>query len=185
MKYSIDWLKKEIKKGITFDYIYFFGHTKDSYEVITKIYFSQWFPLGFSENGVHYNTAEHYMMAKKATLFGDTEALAKILAADTPNVAKELGRKVKNFDATIWEKNASAYVTQGNFLKFSQYDNLKEFLISTGNSIIVEASPYDKIWGIGLAQHDNASLNPDTWKGTNLLGFAIMEARDMMLESNK
>ena len=182
MKYSLEWLKNEIKEGKTFDYIYFWGHARPAGNAVTKIYFSQWFPIGFSENNIHYKTAEHYMMAKKATLFGDVESLAKVLASETPDIAKQLGRKVSNFDATIWEENAFNYVTQGNLLKFSQHEQLKEFLISTGNSVIVEASPYDKIWGIGLAEHDDTSRNPDTWKGTNLLGFAIMEARDLILK---
>lgn len=182
MKYSLEWLKNEIKAGKTFDYICFFGHSRPLDDTVTKIYFSQWFPIGFTEDGVYYATAEHYMMAKKATLFGDTEILAQILASQTPDVAKELGRKVRNFDATLWEEKAFGYVTQGNFLKFSQYDNLKEFLISTKDSVIVEASPYDKIWGTGISINDADSRNPDKWKGTNLLGFAIMEARDLILK---
>lgn len=182
MKYSIEWLKNEIKEGKAFDYIYFWGHKRPADNVVTKTYFSQWFPIGFSENDVHYKTAEHYMMAKKATLFGDAETLAKILAAETPDIAKTLGRKVRNFDAKLWEENAFAYVTQGNFLKFSQHEKLKEFLISTGNSVLVEASPNDKIWGIGLSENTTESRNPATWKGTNLLGFAIMEARDLILK---
>ena len=182
MKYSLEWLKNEIKEGKTFDYIYFWGHNRPTDNTITKKYFSQWFPQGFSENNVHYKTAEHYMMAQKATLFGDKEILVEILAAETPDIVKKLGRKVCNFDATIWEENAFAYVMQGNFLKFTQHEKLKDFLISTGDSVIVEASPYDKIWGIGLDENAADSRNPDTWKGTNLLGFAIMEARDLILK---
>ena len=182
MKYSIEWLKNQIKEGKNFDYIYFWGHKRPADNVVTKTYFSQWFPLGFSENNVHYKTAEHYMMAKKATLFGDTEILTQILAAEKPDVAKQLGRKVRNFDANLWEEKAFDYVTEGNFLKFSQHEKLRDFLISTGDKVIVEASPYDKIWGIGLSENSVESQNPSTWKGTNLLGFAIMEARDLILK---
>ena len=78
MKYSLEWLKNEIKEGKTFDYIYFWGHNRPTDNTITKKYFSQWFPQGFSENNVHYKTAEHYMMAQKATLFGDKEILVEI-----------------------------------------------------------------------------------------------------------
>ena len=67
-----------------------------------------------------------------------------------------------------------------NLLKFSQNQNFKDFLLSTGDKILVEASPYDRIWGIGMLETDNRAENPLLWNGENLLGFALMEVRDQL-----
>ena len=125
-----------------------------------------------------YKTAEHYMMAGKAKLFNDLEILEQILKSDTPNQAKSLGRKVKNFDPQLWDEHKYEIVKQGNLLKFSQNEKFKEFLLSTNDKILVEASPYDTIWGIGMLETDSKAENPKQWKGENLLGFALMEVRD-------
>ncbi len=120
------------------------------------------------------------MMAKKASLFGDNVTLERIVTAVKPAEAKVLGREVMNFNADLW--NASSYdiVVEGNRHKFSQHQRLREFLIGTGDKVIVEASPTDKIWGIGLAQDSKEAANPLQWKGTNLLGFALMEVREIL-----
>jgi len=157
-------------------FLFFWGHTaKDE---ITKSCFSQWFPFKFEENGIVYKTAEHYMMAGKARLFNDHETLQEILISNSPNQAKSLGRKVKNFDPKIWDEHKYDIVKQGNLLKFSQNEKFKEFLLSTNDKILVEASPYDKIWGIGMLETDTRAENPLLWNGENLLGFALMEVRD-------
>ena len=104
--------------------------------------------------------------------------LDKILKAKSPAEAKKLGRKVSNYDENIWVENRFEIVKAGNYLKFSQNEELKNYLLNTNNRILVEASPVDPIWGIGLA-HDHADANyPEKWKGLNLLGFALMEVRD-------
>jgi ribA/ribD-fused uncharacterized protein len=117
-------------------------------------------------------------MAGKARLFNDHEILEQILKAETPNQAKSLGRKVRNFDPKIWNENKYEIVKQGNFLKFSQNEKFKEFLLSTDDTILVEASPYDKIWGIGMLETNAKAKDPTQWNGENLLGFALMEVRD-------
>lgn len=121
---------------------------------ITKSCFSQWFPCQFEENGIVYKTAEQYMMAHKAKLFDDNEILEKILKSETPNEAKSLGRKVKNFDSEVWDEHKYEILKQANILKFSQNQELKDFLLSTYDKILVEASPYDTIWGIGMLEAD-------------------------------
>ncbi|MCL4156008.1 UNVERIFIED_CONTAM: hypothetical protein GTU68_011559 [Idotea baltica] len=123
------------------------------------------------------------MMAAKARLFGDAEILEKILIAPDPKTAKSLGRKVANFNDNIWKQNARELVTNGNFAKFSQNPELKTFLLGTGNSVLVEASPYDRIWGIGLSAKDEKAKHPSTWQGQNLLGFALMDVRTELLDS--
>lgn len=176
MKYTIQNIKDRFQKKQRIKFLFFWGHTvKDE---ITKSCFSQWFTGKFEENGIFYKTAEHYMMAGKARLFNDAEILEKILQASTPNQVKALGRKVKNFDPNVWNEHKYEIVKQGNLLKFSQNNKYKDFLLSTGDKILVEASPYDTIWGIGMLETDPRAENPLLWNGENLLGFALMEVRD-------
>ena len=176
MKYTIQNSKERFQKKEKIKFLFFWGHTaKDE---ITKSCFSQWYPGRFEEEGIIYPTAEHYMMAGKAKLFNDSEMLEKILQSPSPNQAKSLGRKVKNFDPQLWEEHKYEIVKKGNLLKFSQNQKFKDFLLSTGEKTLVEASPYDKIWGIGMQETDRRAENPLLWQGENLLGFALMEVRD-------
>lgn len=176
MKYTLSNTIEKFKKKEKLEFLFFWGHTmKDE---ITKACFSQWFPLEFEEEGIVYKTAEHYMMAGKAKLFNDQEVLEQVLNAETPNEAKSLGRKVKDFDPQLWDEHKYEIVKQGNLLKFSQNVGLREFLLSTEDKILVEASPYDKIWGIGMLETDPKAQDPSQWDGENLLGFALMEVRD-------
>lgn len=138
---------------------------------------SQWWPSPFSVDGVEYATAEHYMMAEKARLFGDEEILAEILAKPDPGRAKAFGRKIRGFDERVWAEHRYDIVVRGNIAKFSAHDDLREYLVSTGDKVLVEASPVDRIWGIGLAEEDPEALRPSQWQGLNLLGFALMDAR--------
>lgn len=176
MKYTLENIIKKFQNKEKLDFLFFWGHTVK--EEITKACFSQWFPYEFEENGMSYKTSEHYMMAGKAKLFNDLETLEQILRAETPNQAKSLGRKVKNFDPQLWDEQKYEIVKQGNLLKFSQNEKFKEFLLSTNDKILVEASPYDTIWGIGMLETDPKAENPQQWNGENLLGFALMEGRD-------
>ncbi|MTH17087.1 NADAR family protein [Flavobacterium sp. LC2016-01] len=172
MKYSIDNIAPESK------FLFFWGHQPSKDGIITKTCFSQWWLSSFEvENGT-YKTTEHWMMAKKAALFQDKEILEKILLADSPAEAKKLGREVKNYDDKLWLENRYEIVKQGNYHKFSQNPDLKTFLLNTKERILVEASPVDPIWGIGMASDHKDVLNPEKWKGLNLLGFALVEVRD-------
>ena len=178
MKYTLANTIEKFQRKEKLDFLFFWGHTvKDE---ITKACFSQWFPCEFVDNGVVYKTAEHYMMAAKARLFDDNEILELILETHSPNEAKSLGRKVENFNSEIWDHHKYQIVVQANLLKFSQNQELKEFLLSTEDKVIVEASPYDKIWGIGMLESDKNSGNPPLWNGENILGFALMEVRDLL-----
>jgi len=180
MKYSINWLKDQISKGIPVDYFFFWGHTPKQEGVVDKSCLSQWFPLPFKVDNITYATAEHWMMAGKAKLFKDEEALSKILGTPKPGSAKAIGREVRNFVKEVWDEHAGNIVVEGNYHKFSQHESLKSFLIKTGNKIIVEASPRDTIWGIGLSQNSEKATDPFQWRGTNWLGFALMEVRDRL-----
>jgi len=175
--YDITWLLTS-KRQSNQKFLMFWGHQPAENGEITKTCFSQWWLSSFVHEGINYKTAEHWMMAKKAELFGDTTILAKILNAKTPAEAKKFGREVNHYDEDVWAKNRFEIVRQGNYLKFSQNEALMDYLLATGSRILVEASPVDPIWGIGLA-HDHADASyPEKWKGLNLLGFALMQVRD-------
>ena len=175
MKYTIEKILKEKAKD---KYLLFWGHQPSKDGTITKTCFSQWWKSSFTVDGIEYKTAEHWMMKKKAELFNDFDIAERIANVNSPAEVKKLGREVKNYNDTIWLQHRYEIVKEGNFHKFSQDKNLKEFLLSTNNRIIVEASPVDAIWGIGLASEDEDSNHPEKWKGLNLLGFALMEIRD-------
>lgn len=176
MKYDINWLKQQANPELLF----FWGHRPSKDGSVTKSCFSQWWLSSFVDEEHSYPTAEHYMMAGKAKTFKDESIFAKILETPSPQDVKSLGRKVKNFNPATWEQVKYEIVKQGNYLKFSQHESLKRFLLQTGSKIIVEASPYDAIWGIGLAESDEAAKSVHTWQGQNLLGFALMEVRDIL-----
>ncbi|MCD6068605.1 MAG: hypothetical protein K0S33_3431 [Bacteroidetes bacterium] len=182
MNYSTNWLKKELAENKKTEYLFFWGHQPSKDGSIIKTCMSQWWPAAFRDGMVEYKTAEHYMMAGKARLFEDELIFEKIIAKESPKDVKDLGRQIKNFDPSIWDQNKYQIVRQGNLLKFSQHEELKNFLLKTGDKILVEASPVDPIWGIGLAEDDIKSQHPDTWRGENLLGFALMEVRDELLK---
>ena len=170
-----------LAEGHAVKYLHFWGHTKAKDGTVTKACLSQWYEIGFDIDAIHYPSAEHYMMAEKARLFGDIEVLEQILNSTHPGDAKKLGRKVRNYDESLWRAHRFDIVIRGNKAKFSQNEELKEYLLNTKNRVLVEASPLDKIWGIGMDANDNDAENPSKWRGLNLLGFALMVARDEML----
>jgi len=149
---------------------------------ITKSCFSQWWVAPLEVDGIVYRTAEHWMMAGKAELFHDNDTLQKILACETPKKAKELGRLVQRFDPTVWDLHKFDLVVRGTYQKFAQHTELRNYLLSTGDKVLVEASPVDRIWGIGMKGDDPSAGNPALWKGENLLGFALMEVRAILRE---
>lgn len=176
-KYSLEKLRKDFNSGKKIDFLFFYGHTNDKKEV-TKSSLSQWYIKDFRDNDLVFNCMEKYMMYNKALLFDDKDIANEILNNNQPKAIKELGRKVKNFNDEIWDKMKYKIVFTGNYYKFSQNTDLRNFLISTKNKVLVEASPYDKVWGIKMKYDDENIENPFYWKGENLLGFALMEVRD-------
>ncbi len=139
--------------------------------------FSQWFPSPFVVDQVTYATAEHWMMAGKARLFGDAEAERRAIAASHPGQAKEIGRSVRGFDDAVWRERRFELVVRGSVEKFGQHPEMRDYLLSTGVRVLVEASPVDRIWGIGVSADDERAAVPQQWEGQNLLGFALMDAR--------
>jgi ribA/ribD-fused uncharacterized protein len=178
---TVETLIARMNAGFTPDFLFFWGHTPRSEGKVEKQCLSQWW-LGspFTLDGVRYRTAEHYMMAEKARLFGDEAALQKILAADGPDEAKDLGRDVRGYDEVVWKEHRTDIVMQGNLAKFGQDGALKAFLLATGEQVLVEASPYDTIWGIGLRADSAEAAWPQSWRGLNLLGFILMQVREQL-----
>ncbi len=176
-------LRQRCAAGETFQYLYFWGHRPAKDGKITKSCLSQWYDAPFEIVGARYPTAEHWMMASKARLFDDAESLRKILDAPNAKTAKALGRKVRDFDEAVWNANCRRLVTVGNVAKFGQNADLRAFMLGTAEQVLVEASPQDRIWGIGLAADDERANHPDTWQGQNLLGFALMDVRTELARS--
>lgn len=164
-------------RGLRPRFLFFWGHQAYKDGSVGASCFSQWYVAPFDVNGERYRTAEHFMMAEKARLFGDDAIRQRVLLARTAAEAKKLGREVARFDEEIWRHERFEVVVQANVEKFRQNAALGEFLARTGGRVLVEASPVDRVWGIGLAARHEDAARPALWPGLNLLGFALMEAR--------
>ncbi len=145
--------------------------------------FGQWTWSEFTVDGDEYTCAEQFMMAEKARLFGDNEIREKILSTESPRSHKRLGRKVRGFSDKRWKEHREDIVYRGNTAKFSQNPDMLKQLLETGDRKLVEASPLDRIWGIGLRGDDPRASEPSKWKGLNLLGRALMRVRRELSEA--
>lgn len=164
-------------------YVFFYSTKPKLYPEGCKHYvFSQWYKSDFTtSDGTLYKNMEQYMMAQKALLFEDYDVLSMIMSTTNPYDIKRFGRQVKGFNDDVWKSHRTRIVYEGNLLKFSQNEQLKQILLETGTKTIVEASPSDRIWGIGLSV-EKARVTPESkWKGLNLLGKALMEVRTTLL----
>ena len=177
--YNTEKVLEKIEAGQSPEFMFFWGHRAKP-NTVTKACFSQWWPSSFTVDDATYATAEHWMMAHKAKLFGAEDIYEKILTHPDPGAAKRLGRKVRNFEPDIWDSKKFDIVVDGNLHKFQQNEDLARFLLGTGDKVLVEASPVDAIWGIGLAQDHEDALSPEKWRGPNLLGYALMTVRDLL-----
>jgi len=172
-------LLRKIEAGWRPKFVFFWGHQSYPGEKAGKHTLSQWWEADFEIGGARYPTAEHYMMAEKARLF-DSAMLPQILEARSPAGAKALGRRVKNFDQAVWDAHRFDIVVRASVAKFGQNADLRAYLMTTGDKVLVEASPVDPVWGVSLAEGDPRLERPEEWRGLNLLGFAIMKARAML-----
>lgn len=160
----------------TATHVFFYGHTPKphGYHV-----FSQWFMSEFvDEHNQKYVCTEQYMMAQKAMLFDDINTYKLIIAETKPTQMKKLGRQIYPFNEDIWNQNKYQIVLKGNYYKFDQNPELKKTLMRTGSKIIVEASPYDKIWGIGMGASEASKISDKDWPGQNLLGKVLVDVRE-------
>jgi len=165
------------KKSTTM--IGFYGHTNTTGKV-NKSCLSNFYPAKFVYRDYEFVTSEQALMASKAALFWDFDKFQMILKADSPRSAKYYGRRVKNYNDNIWSTVRYDVMVDILLAKFGQNLELKEFLLSTGDNILVECSPSDKIWGIGLSLQDPDWQDEKNWQGKNLLGSALMSAREVL-----
>lgn len=179
---DLNTLRTAVTDGQSYEYLLFYGHTPSADGRVGSQCLSQWYGAGFELEGVYYATAEHRMMAGKAEVFGDAEMRERIIAASGPAEAKQLGRQVRNFDDRTWKARRFEIVVEASIAKFGQNAPLGEFLLGTEDKVLVEASPRDRIWGIGMGRNNPDATNPLLWRGQNLLGFALMKARDVLRE---
>ena len=143
--------------------------------------FSQWHPSEFVVKGKRFVCAEQYMMYGKAVLFGDMEVARRILASKSPKTQKALGRKVQGFNERLWQRERERIVYEGNHARFTQNAELLAALLATAGTELVEASPMDRIWGVGLSAEDPRIQDPATWRGQNLLGKVLTRLREELL----
>jgi ribA/ribD-fused uncharacterized protein len=161
-------------------YLFFWGHQPEPDGRPGAGCLSQWWPSPFTVDGIEYATAEHYMMWSKAVLFGDRDMAEQILTAPHPHAAKKLGGRVTGFTDETWKAHRLPIVVAGNQAKFTAHDDLRTFLLGTGDRVLVEASPMDRVWGIGLTRDDPRAQDPAQWRGLNLLGVALMQVREAL-----
>ncbi|WP_295732436.1 NADAR family protein, partial [uncultured Muribaculum sp.] len=165
------------------DFVFFWSH-RDRESQIGKNCLSQWYVRPFIVDGISYNCMEQYLMAEKARLFDDEDVENQIMKESNQTIIKKLGRQVHGYDDAVWSKVRQQISIRGNYEKFSQNEDLKEYLLSTEDKILVEASPKDNIWGIGLDEFSSDATRPENWRGQNILGFALMEAREIIRYKN-
>ncbi|RIV40355.1 NADAR family protein [Micromonospora radicis] len=177
---SLPELRRLAAAGGRVRYLFFWGHQPQPDGRVGPGCLSQWWPAPFVVDGIRYATAEHYMMIGKARLFGDVAVAEQMLTAPHPGAVKALGRKVRDFDQATWDAHSFDLVVAGNVAKFSQHPGLGHYLSRTGNRVLVEASPADRVWGIGLPATDPRAHDPVQWHGRNLLGFALMRVRGQL-----
>jgi ribA/ribD-fused uncharacterized protein len=171
----------ELRDGCP-DFLFFWGHRARRDGGIGPGCLSQWWAAPFRVDGITYLTAEHFMMAGKARLFGDEVMASRILEAPSPGDAKALGRAIRGYDEELWAASRYGIVIEGNIGKFGQNPVLLAYLAATAGRVLVEASPTDRVWGIGLAADDSRAARPSQWDGLNLLGFALMDVRERLGE---
>lgn len=140
-------------------------------------YCSNWYPSDFTVDGLLFHNMEQYKMYHRAILFGDDGAAKKILETADPETAKDLGMAVEPTNEDAWDANYYDMVKEGLMAKFGQNREIREQLLATGDRLMAEASPYDPLNGIGLSAEDAATMPPENWPGSNLLGKALMEVR--------
>ncbi len=162
----------------------------DTVTTETGVYFwrppswaNQWAKVYFTIDGVTYSCAEQFMMWSKARLFGDKVIAEKVMATQDPREHKRLGRLVKGFNSKIWDESCMDIVVKGNMAKFTQNPSFLEKLLGTGSRLLVEASPLDRIWGIGYNPKTAPNIPQEKW-GKNLLGKCLMIVREKLMEKD-
>lgn len=180
--YDLKWLLEKANNSEPIEYLFFWGHQPKSDGSLTDACLSPWYDnnSAFEIDGITYRSAEQWLKSEKARLFDDDEMVHRIRKAKTAAKAEKLGRLVQPYDEKKWFKHARDLFVQGNLEKFKQNETLKQFLLDTGDKVIAEASPLDKIWGTGFTRSHKKAANPQAWEGANWSGFGLMTVRDLL-----
>jgi ribA/ribD-fused uncharacterized protein len=184
MKYDLAWLKQRYDSGVQPKFLFFAAPSGDDSDMSPRSVLSQWYPSAFSVQRERYTHAAHWMMVQKAKLFGDESTATELLAMHHDDDIRERGRKIDGFEQRRWNEHRYGIVLQGNLFKFSQHPALRTYISATHPLVLTEANPGDQIWGIGLREDSPEAGNPHSWLGLNLLGFALMEVRDQLINDN-
>ena len=180
MKYDLTWLKQQYDSGTQPEFLFFSEMPAGPHSSSAHMMLAQWYPSGFSVQGDQYLHAAHWMMVQKAKLFDDDEAAASLLTLKDNREIKSRGRHIVGFDQRRWDDNKYSIVVLGNLHKFSQHPILRAYISETRPMVLTEANPDDGVWGIGMQENAPGATNPHHWRGLNLLGFALMEVRDIL-----
>lgn len=160
-------LQDSVRQGDVYKYKFFWGG-----------FLSNWYDRAFVVEGVKYWCVEQYMMQKKALCFDDFEIATKIMQSLDQREIKQLGREVRGYVDEKWASVRQQVVYEGNYAKFKCNEDLGRYLVRTGDKVLVEASPYDTLWGIGMGESSPLIGNPLNWNGQNYLGFVLMAVRE-------
>lgn len=143
-------------------------------------FLSNWYPSAFTVEGEKFSSMEQYIMYRKCTLFGDSQAARQVMATDDPAVQQDVAKHAQGYSEVVWNGMRQVIAMRGLLAKFSQDENLKAALLDTGDAYLVECARTDSIWACGLSLYDDARKDLSNWRGTNILGFTLMEARSML-----
>ncbi|VTU42571.1 MULTISPECIES: NADAR family protein [unclassified Variovorax] len=146
---------------------------------------SNWNIGKFTSRGIDFNCSEQLMMYRKAELFGDATSMAAILVEPDPREQKALGRAVSGFVKPIWDAASEAVLFEGLFDKFTQVASAHGVLMASEEKLIIEASPTDRLYGVGLAAYDPRILDTETWRGANRLGYLLMRVRSAIRSAQR
>lgn len=144
--------------------------------------FSNWHhsPDQLIMRGLSFDHSEGAFMAMKAWFFMDLDAVAACHAEKDPCAVKAIGRTIRGYDDAAWSLVRLGFMAYVNLLKYRQNPEMAAELLGTGDRTLVEASPVDQVWGVGLAEDDPLIQSPSNWRGTNLLGVALMQVREVL-----
>lgn len=180
MKYNLAWLKQQYEGGARPGFLFFADIRAGSKETTNLTILTQWFRSPFLVDNELYHHAAHWMMVQKARLFNDPVAAVELLKMSDNKKIHERGKQISGFDQKHWEDHRYNIVMRGNLHKFTQHPALRAYLSGTYPLVLAEANPDDKVWGIGLSEDAPGASDPHLWNGHNLLGFALMEVRDVL-----
>ena len=144
-------------------------------------FLSNWYPSDIAVDGKRFSSTEQYIMYKKCMILGDEAAAKQVMATDDPEQQQAIGRSARNYHNTVWDGICQVVAMRGLLAKFSQHDDLRRKLLETGDAYLVECARSDHRWACGIGLYDDDRRDIDRWKGKNILGFALMEVRQALI----